>query len=141
MHASNNQEITQGDCIELLKYLLSSSEVICVDKEINVDKSMILHEYYDHLKTHGTAGRNFIEKILKQKRFKPVRRKTEHRVTKIIDQHINRDEHVDKMFIRITYNSEDKTFVSDDFNDFQDAKRVFFKRTLNINVIQARDLL
>jgi len=141
MHANNNHENTQGDCIALLEYLLSSSEMICVDNEIDLDKSMILHEYYDNLKTHGTAGRNFIERMLRLKRFKPVTRQTEHRVTKIINQHINRDKHVDKIFIKTTYNSADKTFVSHDYEDFQDHKRVFFKRTLNINIIQARDLL
>jgi hypothetical protein len=141
MHANNSHEKVQGDCIALLEYLLTSSELICIDKEINIDRSMILHEYFDNLKTPGTLGRNFIEKILNQKRFKPISRHTEHRVTKIVNQHINRDKHVDKIFIKATYNSEDKTLVSHDYEDFQDAKRDFFRRYLNIHIIQAKEVL
>lgn len=141
MHANNTNEIKQGDCIALLNYLLASSEMICIDEEVNIDKSRILHEYVDKLRTHGTTGRNFIEKIFKQKRFKPISKRTDHRITKIINQHINRNKQTDKIFIKITYNSIDKTLVSHDFEDFHKNNRKILKRMMNINILEAKDII
>jgi len=141
MHANNTKERTQPICVDLINYLVSSTEMICIDESIDINISMILHEYCENLKTPGTTGRNFIEKILKQKRFKPISRQVEHRVAKIINQHIDRNEHVDKIFVKITYKSNDKTFVSHDFKDFRDSKRVYFKSSLDINILTANDIL
>jgi hypothetical protein len=141
MHANNDHERSQRMCIDLINYLLSSTENLCVDEDLDINKSLILHEYFDKLRTPDTTGRSFIIRLLQQKRVTPIPRKCEQRVTKIINQHINRDKHVDKVFVKITHKSNDKIFVSHDFEDFQIPKREYFKTTLDISIVSAEEIL
>ena len=141
MHANNTLEPRQEDCIKLIAYLLNSNESICIDEAVDVDKSLILHEYFDNLKTHGTTGRNFIEKLLRQKRFNPISRQTDPRIARIINQHMNRDKHVDKVFLKIAVKSTEKTIVSHDYEDFQAPKREYFRRNLDLDILDADQAL
>ena len=144
MHANNSQEPSQADCINLIQNLLSSEVKLCLDEGLDVNeaknKSRIWHEYMDNLRTHGTTGRSFLEKILQQKRIKEISKRVTPRTIKLINQTINHDKPVDKIFIKVTCNSGEKLFVTHDTEDFPDWKRVHYNRNLNIKLVYAHEI-
>lgn len=140
MHANNNEEATQEDCIALINYLLNSTELVCIDTAIDVNQSRILHEYIDKLRTPGTTGRNFVERMLQWQRFKPVSKSVNQRKTKIINQNINHNKNEDKIFVKVTCNSVEKLLVSHDFEDFQNWKRDLFNDELEIQIVTASEI-
>lgn len=141
MHANNHEAISQGECIKVINYLLTSSELICVDTAVDVNRSFILNEYFSNLRTPGTAGRAFIEQMLKTGRFKAVSKSAGSRATGLINRTMNNNKQTDKTFLKVTYNSIDKTFVTEDFEDFTQDKRNMYADELEITLLTAHEAI
>jgi len=139
-HANNTKEHRQKHAIELITYLLSSNEFICLDEGFSLNESLnkshIGNEYITHLKV-GMLGYSFLVKIALEKRIKEVPKSTELAISKVINQKIRNLK--DRVFLKVTNNAAGKTLISHDFTDISLTKRDFFRENLTIVVIEASE--
>jgi hypothetical protein len=130
VHASNCNYEKQQDCIDFINSIMSSSEFMCIDEY----GGTIVGEYKRHLKP-GMMGHTLFFKLIKDKRIKEIDRSIDAAINKKINQSgIIKS---DRVFVRITYKSEDKILVSHDFDDFTNGRRNTFKKQLNILIIES----
>ncbi len=141
VHANNPEELRQEYSINLINYLLSSTEVICIDEGFDfneaVNSSYIGYEYLLNLK-NGMLGYTLISILAQTKRISEISRNTSSHVTKAINQcTVNKH---DRVFIKVTINSNNKVLISHDFMDFDTNKRKHLKKTFKIDVLVAEDI-
>ncbi len=143
VHASNGQVPKQRHSINLIDYLLASSEVICIDDGFvwdDTNRSFIGSEYRNHLK-NGMLGYTFVVTMLAGKRFKECSRSVPVNISKKINQCISHLKPRDKTFLKVTYNSISKTLISHDNEDFHQSKRSHIIRQFKIEVMDASDIV
>ncbi len=140
-HANNTQEERCASSIELINYLLTSSELLCLDhqpsREFKIENSIIWNEYTSRL-TPGMLGHTFITRVLSQKRIKPVSRNVNQKARNSFRQNVKKP--VDIVFLKVAFNSNSKILVSHDFEDFQIHKRELFNTQLNIQILVAQEV-
>lgn len=140
MHANNNECEYQEHSIELINNLLNNSLLVTVDEgfDLNeaVNRSYIGLEYNKHL-TQGTLGFALISTLAANGRFNFVTNRVNRAVKNYIEQRIVNKK--DRMFLRVTYNSEYKQLISHDFEDYQVGKRRDIRRDLNVSIITAEE--
>ena len=141
VHASNDEEDRQMDSVQLITYLLSSTELICVDNGFDtnetLNKSIIGYEYLEHLK-NGMLGYAFVVQMALNKRICEVQRKIPVQTTKAINKCMS-NKH-DIVFIKVAINSSDKKLITHDFTDFADDKRTHLKKSFGVQVLVASDI-
>jgi hypothetical protein len=141
VHASNDREDRQIDSVQLITYLLASTELICVDTGFDtnetVNKSYVGYEYLKHLK-NGMLGYAFVVQMALNKRICEVTRQTKVNTTRAINQCMSNNH--DKVFIKVAVNSNDKILITHDFTDFALSKRTHLKKTLGIDILVASDI-
>ena len=140
VHASNGDELRQEESVELLTYLLSSTEVICIDPEYTghetTNTSYIGYEYLKHLKI-GMLGYAFLTTMAQNQRISEVSSTVPVATTRKINQCMANNH--DRVFIKVAINSNDKILVTHDFTDFAVDKRKHLKKTLQIIVVVASE--
>jgi hypothetical protein len=137
-HADNTIEQRQLHSIALIDYVRNNPELILyVDESLDKIQSFILTEYDDRLKP-GMYGHTLLLLLLGQNRVKPLKRVIRNTtVNRKIRQWVHKT--VDIAFARITYNSNEKTLISHDFEDFTTEARDFLNDEIGILVIEASD--
>jgi predicted nucleic acid-binding protein len=141
-HANNNQESRQQFSISLIKYLLSSTELVCVDPGFSFssrhNSSFIASEYFKHLNT-GTLGYAFLVEIAKNRRIKETSISVDRATAKKIIQRIGNKR--DRTFIKTTINSINRILISHDLRDFSVENRRYFRAEMRTDIIQASEFL
>lgn len=141
VHASNDDEERQIDSVQLITYLLGSSELMCVDTGFDtnetLNKSYVGYEYLKHLK-NGMLGYAFVVQMAQTKRICEVARQTTAHITRAINQCMSNNH--DRVFIKVAINSNDKILITHDFTDFATSKRTHLKKTFGIDVLVAADI-
>lgn len=142
VHASSGDAIRQEESVDLLTYLLSSTELICLDPEYTghetTNTSYIGHEYLNHLK-FGMLGYAFLTSMAQNQRILEISSSVPVAITRKINQCMANNH--DRVFIKVAINSNNKTLVTHDFTDFADAKRKHLKKTFQIIVVVASEYL
>lgn len=132
VHAGNPNDKFFADSMCLIVKMIDNSVPICIDD--NIGESLIVHEYLDNLH-HGSLGRILIENASQNLRFKPLPCRTDPSTHKFIKKNISSKR--DKTFLRVAFNSDEKTLVSHDFKHFHKNIRKLIKQMIKVEVIIA----
>ena len=142
LHAQNPNEKRFEDSLNLINKILEVNTSLCIDEGFSEDesknKSIIGCEYLSTLQS-GSIGLNLIVQLALQQRIKQLTKRAPERIVRKINQTI-RDK-IDRVFLNVAYNSDEKTLVSHDYEHFQKTKRRFIATNLQIRVIEACDCL
>ena len=142
LHAQNPNEKRFEDSSNFINKILEKKTSLCMDEGFSEDesknKSIIGCEYLSNLQ-FGSIGLNLIVQLAHQQRIKQLTKKAPKRIVRKINQLIINK--IDRVFLKVAYNSDEKTLVSHDYTDFQITKRQFILTDLQIQVIEACDCL
>jgi len=139
MHCTDSRESRQHASVELLRRLLASTTVLCVDVGFDLDsarnQSHIGHEYLKHLR-FGSLGMIVVSQLAQRKRirFLPKRPSDVAARRKINRLITNR---IDRIFLGVATNSESSILASHDHQDFPTGKRTAIRAELGVEVIEA----
>jgi len=141
VHANNEESDYQDDSIELINKLIVNTTLIVVDEGFTLNEttngSYIGLEYIKHLMP-GMLGYILIQQIAQNQRFKFVSNEIPQADKNYIEQIIRNKK--DRMFLRVTFNSDEKVLVSHDYTDYQMGKRKTIKKKLNLTILDAVDV-
>lgn len=141
VHANNDESEYQFDSIQLINKLILNTTLVVVDEGFTLHEttngSYIGLEYLKHL-TPGMLGYVLIQQIAQNQRFKFVSNDIPQADKNYIEQIVRNKK--DRMFLRVTYNSDEKVLVSHDYTDYQKGKRKTIKKKLNIIILDAVDV-
>jgi predicted nucleic acid-binding protein len=141
-YAANPGEIRQADSIAFLDALLNSTVLMCVDDRSfsmneSANRSQIGQEYIEHLHA-GDLGYQVVTQLASFGRLKFLSRAVSDGTRKKISQRVvNR---VDRIFLQICCNSNDKILASHDYDDFPDQSRTYFNKALGTAIRAAAEL-
>ena len=142
MHASNPQEALSGAARQLIHLLLNGTTKIVVDEGFSSDEaknqSAIGREYLDKIR-HGSIAFALIIQLVSEHRITSVKKSAGHKHKKIICQMVRKP--VDRIFLSVACNSQERVLVSHDFEDFSEPKRAVFRRVLKIAILRADNVL
>lgn len=141
VHA-NSETQYQEYSIEFISKLLLNQTLLIVDEgfdlnEVN-NRSYIGLEYIKHL-APGMLGHSLLQHLAINNRFKFVSNRVPNATKKRIEQLIRNKK--DRMFLRISLNSEEKKLVSHDYTDYQKSKRKTVKREMGVEIIDASEVI
>ena len=142
VHSQNPQEPRCALSRVFLERLRDSTSKLAVDEGFSLDRaqnnSFIGYEYIENL-SFGSLAFSIVVKMASSKRIDFVPKRAPEREQRIINQHIRKK--VDRVFVGVAYNSQEHMLVSHDFEDFQEAKRQYFRREINVNICEAGDVI
>lgn len=138
VHADNNASVYQPFSFELITKMLANTTLVTVDDGFSLDESTnqsyIGLEFIKHLKS-GSLGYNLIVQLALTSRINFVSNVIPNQTKNYIEQIIRNKK--DRMFLRVTCNSIEKTLASHDFTDYQKRKRKTIKKNLGLDVVTA----
>ena len=141
VHANSDTKY-QESSIDLIDKLLANQTLIIVDEGFDLNetdnKSYIGLEYIKHL-APGMLGYSLLQYIALNKRFKFVSNKVPNATKNRIEQLIRNKK--DRMFLRVSLNSDERKLISHDYTDYQKNKRKTIKQEMNIDVIDASEII
>jgi predicted nucleic acid-binding protein len=141
-HASNPQEPLCSAARDFANKILRSKTKICVDQGFDIvserNRSLIGHEYLTHV-TFGSFAYAFLLQLIAEKRVSIHSKNVGSRAMKIIVQRVRKP--ADRVFLRVTVNSQGNVLVSHDFEDFAQPKRDVFRKELKIAIVTAVEAL
>ncbi len=141
VHANSDTDY-QESSIELIDKLISNTTLIIVDEGFDLNetdnRSYIGLEYIKHL-TPGMLGYSLLQHIAVHGRFKFVSNSVPNATKNRIEQLIRNKK--DRMFLRISLNSEEKKLISHDYTDYQKNKRKTIRREMNIDILDASEII
>ena len=142
VHSNNPNEQRYEDCCTLLEDLLDSSTKLGVDEGFSINqsdnRSYIGSEYINNI-NHGSLAFSVLSTLAASKRILFYPKRASRNEQRIINQTIRN--RVDRVFLGVSFNSEEKIFVSHDYEDFQEPKRVFISKEIDVEIIEARESL
>lgn len=142
LHAQNPNETQFENSSNLINKILGENTSLCIDEGFSEDesknKSIIGCEYLSNLQP-GSIGLNLIVQLALQQRIKQLTKRAPERIVRKINQIIRNK--IDRVFLNVAYNSDEKTLVSHDYIDFQITKRKSILTDLQIQVISSCDCL
>ncbi len=142
LHAQNPNETRFENSSNLINKILEENTSLCIDEGFSEDesknKSIIGCEYLSNLQP-GSIGQNLIVQLALQQRIKQLTKRAPERIVRKINQIIRNK--IDRVFLNVAYNSDEKTLVSHDYTDFNISKREFILTDLQTHVISACDCL
>ncbi len=142
LHAQNPNEKRFEDSSNLIRKMLYENTSLCVDQGFSEDESknesIIGQEYLSNLQ-FGSMSSNLIVQLASQQRIKQLTKRAPERIVRKINQIIRNK--IDRVFTNVAYNSDEKTLVSHDYNDFSMTKRQRILTDLQIKIIEACDCL
>jgi predicted nucleic acid-binding protein len=144
LHAENRQEHRHEQATGLLLALQDNTctTLLCVDEGFDLEeaknRSQIGSEYLRHLR-HGTLGFAVVVHLLSSLRIKQVRRRVPANVSRrILQQGVTG---VDRTFVQVTYNSQDKTLTCHDFDDVPETVRARLLGAIGVKILAADETL
>lgn len=141
-HANNTAEPRQESSIKLIEHLLASDELIYVDQGFDVseaaNRSSIWSEYLKRL-PQGMLGRVLITELAISHRIREHPNSVDHAIRKKIVKTVRKP--MDGLYLKIASKTQDRLFISHDFEDFDIRKRKYFKKEIKVLVIEASDYL
>ncbi len=141
VHANNSDSDYQEHSIILINKLLENSTLVTVDEGFSLDESnhssYIALEYLKHL-SPGMLGHSLLSFLASNERFNFISNKVPKSTKNYIEQKIRNKK--DRMFLRIAYNSQEKTLASHDYTDYQKNKRKTIKKDINVLIVDAEDI-
>lgn len=141
VHADNPDSGYQGASTALINKIFASAVLVTVDEGFTFDESTnqsyIGLEFIKHLQP-GSLGYNLIVHLALSLRINFVSNVIPHQTKNYIEQIIRNKK--DRMFLRVAYNSIEKTLVSHDFTDYQVRKRKTIRKELNLYVLTAAEI-
>ena len=138
VHAENpaEQRCEASRC--LLQRMLLVDTHLCVDEGFHLieamNRSRISSEYLGHLR-FGSMGFAVVAQLAAAGRIKVLSPKPGAAVAKRIRQLIRNT--TDRVFLAVSYASNEKLLVSHDYVDFQETKRETLRREFGVAVIEA----
>ena len=142
VHADNSKSTYQKSAIELIDKMFANEVFITVDEGFTFDESTnqsyIGLEFIKHLKP-GSLGYNLIVYLALNQRINFVSNIIPNSNKNYIEQIIKNKK--DRMFLRVAFNSNEKTLVSHDYTDYQIKKRSVIKKNLGIEVLVASEVV
>jgi len=142
LHAQDPNETRFENSSNLINKILEENTSLCIDEGFSENesknKSIIGREYLYNLQP-GSIGQNLIVQLALQQRIKQLTKRAPERIVRKINQIIRNK--IDRVFLNVAYNSDEKTLVSHDYTDFRITKRQFILTELQIKVIEACDCL
>lgn len=142
LHAHNKIEVRQKNCVALLNIIMDSDTHLCVDEGFSAEEarncSQIWHEYIKWL-THGTLGHALIAHLAQTKRVKQLPRSVPNTVSRAINRQINKG--VDRIYVRVAFNSKNKILVSHDYQDIPETVRARLRGAIEVQILSAEDTL
>lgn len=141
VHA-NSKTKYQEYSIELINRLLLNQTLLIVDEGFDLNeesnRSYIGLEYIKHL-APGMLGHSLLQHLAASDRFKFVSNKVPNTTKNRIEQLIRNKK--DRMFLRISLNSDEKKLVSHDYTDYQKNKRKTIKHEMDVAIIDASEVI
>lgn len=142
LHASNPAEDRFNDAQAFLEVLLDSVAIMCVDKGYTLDtarnRSQIMAEYLTHLRA-GTLGFQVVQTMAANERIRGVERHIEPREAKKIKQAVW--DRTDRVFVKVTLNTEERTLVSHDFQHFPLDARDTLRTEIRVHILDCATCL
>lgn len=140
-HANDPNSKFFESSVEFINLLFDNDVSFTVDEGFSMNEadnaSYIGLEYIKHLQP-GTLGYRLITNLALAGRVDFVSNKLPNNIKNFIEQIIRNKK--DRMFLRVAYNSADKTLVSHDFTDYQVRKRKTIRRELNVSIVVAEEI-
>ena len=137
-HADNPQEHRQRDAVELLEALLACDTLLVVDEGLDADearnRSAIWREI-GSVMTPNSFAFYFCQTLLSSGRVAEVSRKVDVAIARKINQCVRKP--MDRTFLRVAYNTDERILISHDFEDFQVRKRRFLEQAISVLVVEA----
>jgi len=140
LHAENRQEPRREQAEGLLLALQNQTctTLLCVDEGFDVNeannRSHIGSEYLRHLR-FGTLAYAVVVHLLGSQRTKQVPRGVPRNVSRRISQ--QGVVGADRTFIKVAYNSQDKTLACHDFDDVPEAVRARLRGSIGVRILAA----
>lgn len=125
VHTQNVSVCYNKSSIEILTELEKSPVKICVDDVFSLDStntSVIGSEYIKHIR-YGTMAYGFVLSKLLKKQYTQIIKKDYSGIKKEFRKKV-RNQH-DVTFLLVTYGSDEKCLITNDYNDFTDDIRDF----------------
>lgn len=128
--------------VEFIKRMYNNQVNCTVDEGFSTieseNQSYLGLEYIKHLQP-GTLGYGLVAHLASNLRIDFVSNRIPNAIKNYIEQIIRNKK--DRMFLRVAYNSNDKTLASHDFTDYQKRKRVDINRRLEVVIVTAEEII
>jgi predicted nucleic acid-binding protein len=139
LHAANEQEQRCAASKTFLQGILETDTTLCIDEGFDTDesknRSIIGGEYIENLRFVDSAFA--IIKFLGEKgRISELPRSVGAATNRRILQMVRNTK--DRTFLKVSYNSQSRVFVSHDFQDFAAPKRGEIRSALGVAMVEAR---
>ena len=138
MHANDDRQSMQRQCIFILEKIVNSDISLCVDEGHSIcealNRSKITSEYLNILSS-GTFGYNFVVFLAQNKRIKILSAKVSKEIGKIIRKNV-RDK-TDVCFVKIAFKSREKLFISHDYVAMDLDRRNSIRDSIGVRVVCA----
>lgn len=138
VHAHNPEELRHDDCRTLVQEMTTCKTHLCVDEGFDLNeannRSVIGSEYLKHL-GHGTVGHALIIRLASSLRVKYVSARVPQNVSRKIMQQVPKGP--DRTFLKVAFNSQDKTLACHDFGDIPDGVRTRLRESFGLQIVDA----
>jgi hypothetical protein len=140
MHSCNPNENRCNVSIAFLSALVSSNCLLALDPGFTTDagtnRSLIGGEYLEKL-IPGSLPFAAIAHLAGSGRIKVVTSKVPANLGRKINQMISNRR--DRTFLKVSLNSDDRTFASHDFADFSADKRKAIRKEFGVSIVEAQE--
>lgn len=140
-HANDPKSKYFEDSVEFIQKMFGNTTNCAVDEGFTLDEttnqSYIGLEFIKHLQP-SSLGYNLIVHLIQNLRLDFVSNKLPQGDKNYIEQLIRNKK--DRMFLRVAYNTQEKTLVSHDFTDYQKSKRKKIKKDKSIEIVTAEEV-
>lgn len=138
VQAHNTEAPHYGSCCELIQEMTNCQTLLCVDNGFNLieanNRSVIGREYLEHLR-YGMTGFALIQHLANSLRVKFVSASVAQNAAQKINRHVTSGP--DRVFLRVAFNSHERTLASHDFNDIPEAVRDQLRNEIGLTVLDA----
>lgn len=145
LHSTDTRQQLCAPAKQFLAKLLAGATFLCIDEGFDMDesknRSVIGSEYFDKLRFVDAAFA-IITALGGKGRILKLPKAVDPRAGKKIRQLVRNK--TDRTFLKVSYNSQCRTFVSHDFEDLPAAKRVVIAREIgvaSVNAVEACNLV
>jgi predicted nucleic acid-binding protein len=143
LHTNNEENNYWQSANETLNLILRRDIYICVDDVFNIDESkntsVIGHEYLTHIR-HGTYAYYFLMDRLINEKITQIFKKDHINIKRELSRMIKKGEiknRHDITFVIVAYGSQDKTLISNDYDDFNKENRKYISRKFQVSVLDS----
>jgi predicted nucleic acid-binding protein len=140
-HANDPNTKYFESSVEFINKMFNNKVNCVVDEgftlDITTNQSFIGLEFITHLQP-GSLGYNLILYFIKHSRLVFVSKRIPNNDKNYIEQIIRNKK--DRIFLRVAYNTTEKTLASHDFTDYQKRKRKRIKKDLSIRIVTAEEI-